>query len=99
VLPASHRSDTPAYEQLLISREDGHRAIFQVKTGNTPVDLQSLRKAAAKDARAYAYSTTGAYSGNKRGLCIIGEDELLAFARQHEHYLPERVRNAFRYSR
>jgi hypothetical protein len=99
VLPASHRSDTPTYEQLLISRDDGHRAIFQVKTGNTPVDLQSLRKAAANDAHAFAYSTTGAYSGDKRGLSIIEEDELLTFARQQDQYLPDRIRRAFEYSR
>ena len=69
-----------------------------MKTGDEPVDLQTLRKAAGKDARAFAYSTTGAYSGVKRGIFIIEEDELLAFARQHEQYLPERVRSAFEYS-
>ena len=99
VLPASHRSGTPAYEQLLISRDDGRRAIFQVKTGYEPVDLPSLRRVAARDARAFAYSTTGTYSGSKPGISIIEEDELLAFARQHEQYLPERVRRAFEYSR
>jgi hypothetical protein len=70
-----------------------------VKTGDTPVDVQSLRKVAAKDAHAFAYSTTGTYSGDKRGISIIEEDELLAFARQYEQYLPERVRSAFEYSR
>jgi hypothetical protein len=99
VLPGSHRSNTPVYEQLLISRDDGHRAIFQVKTGNKQVDLRSLRKAAGTDARAFAYSTTGAYSGDKRGLSVIEDDELLAFAKRYEQYLPKRVRRAFEYSR
>jgi hypothetical protein len=73
VLPGSHRSDTPAYEQVLISRDDGHRAIVQVKTGATSVDLEQLRKAAANDARAFAYSATDTYVGKRVGIHIIGE--------------------------
>jgi hypothetical protein len=99
VLPGSHRSDTPAYEQVLISRIDGHRAIVQVKTGATPVDLELLREAAADDARAFAFSTTGTYTGDRSGIAIIEEDELLAFATEHEQVLPTRVRRAFEYSR
>jgi hypothetical protein len=100
VLPGSHRSDTPAYEQVLISRDDGHRAIVQVKSGDTSVKIGLLRKAAADDARAFAYSTTGRYSRRDRsGISVITEDELLAFAREHEEVLPARVRRAFEYSR
>jgi hypothetical protein len=99
VLPGSHRSDTPAYEQVLISRDDGHRAIVQVKTGATPVDLKLLREAAGNDARSFAYSTTSSYTGSRRGIAIIAEDELLAFASEHEQVLTTRVRRAFEYSR
>lgn len=65
-LPGSHLPNTPAYEQVLISRDDGHRAIVQVKTGGTPVKLGHPRKAAADDARAFAYSTSDKYVGNVR---------------------------------
>ena len=100
VLPGSHRSSTPVYEQVLISREDGHRAIVQVKTGGTSVDLELLRQAAAPDdARAFAYSATGSYPEDASGISIIAEDELLAFAREHEQVLPARVRRAFEYTR
>jgi hypothetical protein len=99
VLPGPHRPDTPAYEQVLISREDGHRAIVQVKTGHTAVDLELLRKAAADDARAYAYSTTGRYLGERGRTHIITEDELLEFASEQPQFLPARVRRAFEYTR
>jgi hypothetical protein len=88
VLPGSHRSDTPAYEQVLISRDDGHRAIVQVKTGTRAVNLDLLREAANNDARAFAYSSTGTYRGDTTGISIIAENELLAFARQHERSSP-----------
>jgi len=99
VLPASHRSDTPAYEQVFISRGDGHRAIVQVKTGDTAVDLELLREAAGDDARAFAYSTTNKYAGPPGPVHIIGEHELLAFAREQPQFLPPRVRRMFAYSR
>jgi hypothetical protein len=97
VLPGSHRSDTPAHEQVLVSRADGHRAIVQVKTGDTFVDLELLRAAAADDTRAFAYSTTGKYLGDPKGVQIIDEDELLEFACDTPQFLPRRVRRAFEY--
>lgn len=97
VMPASHRPDTPAYEQVLISREDGHRAIIQVKTGNSAVDLGLLRKAAGDDARAFAYSTTGRYSGDPGNVEILDEEQLLGFVREQPQFLPRRVRRWFEY--
>jgi hypothetical protein len=93
VLPGSHLPSTPTYEQVLISRNDGHHAIFQVKSGDTPVDLKQLRSAAADDALAFAYSTTGKYVPPKvEGVHIIGEEELLGFMREQAQFLPARLR-------
>jgi hypothetical protein len=92
VLPGSHLPNTPAYEQVLISRDDGHRAIVQVRTGGTPDKLGHLRKAAADDARAFAYSTTDKYVGKREGIEIIGEEELLEFMSRKPQFLPARLR-------
>jgi hypothetical protein len=92
VLPGSHLPNTPAYEQVLISRDNGQRAIFQVKSGDRPVDLEQLRKAAGDDALAFAYSTTGNYPGSREGIHIIGDEELLEFMNEHPQFLPARLR-------
>jgi hypothetical protein len=59
VLPASRRSDTAAYEYELVQRNSGQRAIVQVKTGNSRVDLSLLASTAGTTARAFAYASGG----------------------------------------
>jgi hypothetical protein len=99
VLPGSHLPSTPAYEQVLISRRNGRRAIVQVKTGGTPVKLGQLRKAAADDARAFAYSTTGRYVGKREGIHIISEQRLLKFMNEQPQFLPARLRRLLEWTR
>jgi hypothetical protein len=96
-LPRSRKRDTPAYEYTLIHRETGRRAIAQIKTGLTPVDLAALA-AAVTDSRTntFAYATSGRYIGDTSQVTrVIGDAELLAFARQHPQFLPPRVRTWF----
>jgi hypothetical protein len=87
----------PAYEYTMIHRETGRRAIAQIKTGSTPVDLSALSAAAvSEDTDTYAYATSGCYEGDPSFVTeVIGTDELLRFVREHDLLLPPHVRTWF----
>jgi hypothetical protein len=93
-LPRSRNRDTPAYEYTMIHRTSGRRAIAQVKTGSTPLDLAALALAPAGQATdTFAYATSGSYIGDPADVTeVIATDELLRFAGEHEALLPPRVR-------
>lgn len=96
-LPRARQRDTPAYEWTMVHRDGTHRAIVQVKTGETPVDLPALASAAA-DARTktYAFATSGKYLGSP-GLVteLIESEALIAFASRTPKLLPPRVAGWF----
>ncbi|MGQ0504454.1 MAG: hypothetical protein ACT4TC_03975 [Myxococcaceae bacterium] len=92
VLPRARKRDTPVYEFTVIHRDTGRRAIAQVKTGSTPVDLDALRSAAANGLDAFAYATSGKYVGDRSCTTVIETAELLRFCRESEQVLPPRVR-------
>jgi len=96
-LPRSRQRDTPAYEYTLIHRDSGRRAIAQIKTGSTPVDLAALAAAASDDETdTFAYATCGRYGGDRAAVLHVVQDaELLDFADRHEMLLPPRVRTWF----
>jgi hypothetical protein len=63
-LPRTRQPATPAYEWTMIHRQTRRRAIVQVKTGGTPVDLQQLASAVVDDETdTYAFATSGNYDG------------------------------------
>ena len=96
VLPASRRTDTQAYEYELIERSSGKRAVVQVKTGKSRVDLTELASAAGQHGHAFAYATGGGYHGSaSESVRVLRDEELLAFARTHPALLPARVRTWF----
>lgn len=97
-LPRARQRDMPAYEYTMLHRESGKRAIAQVKTGSTPVDLGALAAAAVdRETDTYAYATCGQYTGDPSAVTeIIASNDLIAFAQQYESLLPPRVRAWFR---
>ena len=95
VLPASRRADTAAYEYELIDRETGDLAIVQVKAGSSSVDLAALASAASSHGRAFAYSTSDAYTGSGEAVERLTEAALLEFVEANPHLLPPRVRRWF----
>jgi hypothetical protein len=99
VVPASRRTDTSTYEYVLMRRKDARKAVVQVKTGSAAVDVDALLSAAAGEAQAIAYATSGSYVGATERAIIITDDELLTFARTHDGFLPPRVRRWFDYAR
>jgi hypothetical protein len=96
-LPRARQRDMPAYEYTMIHRENGRRAIAQVKTGSTPVDLSALAAAVVdRETDTYAYATSGSYHGDSSLVTeVIATAELLSFVQEHEPLLPPRVRTWF----
>ena len=79
----------------MIHRDSRRRGIVQVKTGNTPVDLDELDKAARDDGTdSFAYASCGIYTGNGSAQKITNE-ELLAFVQDNPDLMPARVRMWF----
>lgn len=96
-LPRARQRDMPAYEWTMIHRETRRRAIVQIKTGSTPVDLSALAAAVVDEATdTYAFATNGGYEGDATLVTeVIGSDELLRFACEHPELLPVRVQTWF----
>ena len=96
-LPRARQRDMPAYEYTMIHRESGKRAIAQIKTGSTPVDLAALAHAAVdRETDTYAFSTSSTYTGDSSLVTeVIAAEELLRFVRENEPLLPPRVRAWF----
>ena len=92
VLPGSRRTDTAAYEYVLLHPGTREQAVVQVKTGSSAVDLEQLKKAAGSDHRAYAFSTTGSYTGSGSGVELISSERLLEFMSERPEVLPPRVK-------
>lgn len=97
-LPRARQRDMPAYEYTMIHRESGRRAIAQVKTGSTPVDLSALADAAVdRETDTYAYATSGNYQGDSSRVTeVIATAELLGFVQESEPLLPPRVGTWFK---
>jgi len=97
VLPASRRTDSLAYEYVMVHRPTGRLAIAQVKTGNVSLNVGDLARAAREtDADAFAFSTDGRYHGADDGAVQrITDKALLDFAAHQPHLLPPRVRRWF----
>lgn len=91
--------DTHVYEWTMIIREAQRRCIVQVKSGETPVDLEKLAEAADDETDTYAFATCGRYVGDPalvtKRICV---DELLQFVAQHPDVLPSRVRHWFEWA-
>lgn len=95
-LPRARQRDTPAYEWSMLHRESRHRGIVQIKTGETPVDLDALRAAVTDETTdVFAYSTSASYDGDWGQVQRIKDEALLDFEIAHRHMLPDRVRYWF----
>jgi hypothetical protein len=92
VLPGSRRTDSAAYEYVLVHRTTYEQAVVQVKTGLSTVDLDQLARAAGRNHKAFAFSTTGSYSGTASNVEILAFGSLLAFMKECPGFLPPRVK-------
>jgi hypothetical protein len=93
LLASSRMRDTPVYEAAFRHRDDGALAVLSVKSGSSaPVPVEDLR-AAAGDARAFAFSTHDRYSAppTEYDVAAISAADLVAFMQRRPELLPPRV--------
>lgn len=97
MVPNARQASTPVYEWTMVHRDTGRRAIVQMKSGNTQVDIEGLLEAATDAAAdAIAFAASGNYSIESHpDVKYISLDELTAFARSHQELLPWRVARWF----
>lgn len=97
MVPNARQASTPVYEWTMVHRDTGRRAIIQIKSGKTQVDIEGLLKAADEaDADAIAFAASGNYSIQSHpDVSEISLEELTEFARSHQEFLPWRVARWF----
>lgn len=93
VFPATRKADTMSYEYVLCNVEDGREAVVQVRTGNSPIDLDAL----PEHLPAFVFQPKGCYEGVRRdGVKRLDRGELLAFMRANRKLLPHTVQDWMR---
>ena len=97
MIPNARQASTPVYEWTMVHRQTGRRAIIQIKSGKTMVDVEGLVRAAKEaDADAFAFAASGRYSINDHPeVQYVPLDHLTDFARGQKNLLPWRVARWF----
>lgn len=97
MVPNARQASTPVYEWTMIHRKTGRRAVIQIKSGKTPVDIEGLLEAAGEaGADALAFAANGGYSIESRpDVTYLSLEKLTDFARTHKELLPWRVARWF----
>jgi hypothetical protein len=93
LLPSSRMRDTPVYEAAFRHLDDGALAVLSVKSGDSaPVPVEQLR-AAAGEARAFAFSTHKRFTTTPAAYDIteISTENLADFMARRPELLPPRV--------
>jgi hypothetical protein len=86
VVPNSRKADTMSFEFYLIHRETRERAIVQIKTGHTPLNVDEWRD---RRERVFLFQSNGLYFGESDpSVACISPAEIEAFMDQNRDLLP-----------
>jgi hypothetical protein len=86
VVPRSRSKDTMGYEYVLIRPRDGRRAVVQVKTGNTALQISDLGQ---PDCTAFFFQTSGIYLGDDLPETVrLSPTDIESFARANPLLMP-----------
>lgn len=90
VYPAARKADTMSYEYVLRKVEDGRSAVAQVRTGNSPIDLDAL----PEHLLAFVFQSKGLYTGARCDrVKRLDRGMLLDFMRDNRQLLPGTVQD------
>lgn len=97
MVPNARQASTPVYEWTMVHRDTNRRAIIQIKSGKTPVEILGLLEAADDaEADAFAFAASGSYSVERDPqVTYLDLDELTDFANSQKALLPWRVARWF----
>jgi hypothetical protein len=89
VFPARRRYDTPTYEYVARHRKDGRKALAQVKTGNTTLNVED---GWPKDYTVFLFSPNENYYGKcPANVIALRRDEILSFMKANRELLPTAI--------
>ncbi len=92
LIPSTCKKSTLKYEFVLLDRENGERAVIQVKSGKTSISPKDFKKLADQEETIIFMLDSVAQEddsvGNIRRLLA---DEVLQFAREYRHLMPEKI--------
>ena len=89
VVPSSRQRDTMRYEFVLIHRKTHQRAIVQVKTGNTPLNIDDWKN--YKEA-VYLFQSNNIYSGSSaKNVVCLSPKELKKFVSDNSSLIPANI--------
>lgn len=90
IFPSTCKHDTIAVECIFVRREDGKRIGLQVKSGNTPINLDNY---ASFDGLVYLFAASENYLGTPHENCVCLKPEIIRqFVIENQKLMPERVR-------
>ena len=96
VMPGSAKNSTAAYECVLVHRDTGGRAVLQVKSGETGLDVASF---VTMPGTVFVVVADGAAYGDvPPNVEMIPRLELLDIARRHKAMMPERIQHFMQWS-
>lgn len=89
IIPSSCKSDTAAYEYVLIHKETSEKAVAQVKSGNVNLNINNYSSIPCK---VFLFTSRGEYFGNQaENVVCISLDEVKHFLTNRKRILPERI--------
>lgn len=89
VIPNSRKTDTKAYEYVLIKRDSAERAVVQVKTGKERLNRNHWK---GRKEKVFLFQAKGYYDGDASpDVITISPEELFNFMVEQRRFLPGKI--------
>ena len=91
VVPHSRKKDSMSFEFYLINRDSYDRAVIQVKTGDSPIDMSEYDSYKEK---VFLFQPNHLFSGSKKdnnNIIILDKKEIESFIRNNPRLIPENI--------
>lgn len=94
LIPSSCKKDTLNHEYELKNKRDGHNAVVQVKSGKTPIYVESYLEL-SKSKKVYLFAVSENYIGKSTSSNIItlSNKEIERFLLDYTNLLPEKIQH------
>lgn len=91
LIPNSRKKDTMNYEFLAVNPKTGERAVSQVKTGNSEINIENFSSYKEK---VFLFQSNELYAGIKsENAVFLSRKEILEFIGQAKDWLPSTIQN------
>lgn len=91
IVPSSCKKSTMKYEFVMINKNDGDKAVVQVKNGYVDLNIDEYSKLGVK---VYLFTTKGKYLGrDNENIVCINPNEIESFIYENINIIPDRISN------